>query len=231
MNSKNIYITNQKPRNLNKRTFSMLLTTFVLLAVLCSCGSQGGRGKSLREHGLDVVSLMEEMVKNDDYGKLFLSSDDLEAIRKKIAGGDYTSPENVYEISIPSFQEVFSYLGEADAIASLPDSLKKYLDSKSSSTLLNQLNAQEGVAPLAVASVYAAGKTFAAGKQKEDTVYLYTFRDGYPIAVSFTSGEDGTMTASGLFLINEAYHGASPEQLESLLSGYHTSCTVRLLEE
>ena len=209
----------------------MLLAALMLLVLLCSCGTQSSSKKSLREHGMEVISLMEEMVKSDDYGKLFLSSGDLETIREKLAAGDYASPENVYEISIPSIQEVFSYMGEDEALTALPDSLKKYLNTKSASALLNQVNSQQGVAPLAVASVYAAGKTFVAGDQKENIVYLYTFRNGYPIAVSFIAGEDDTMTAYGLFLINESLQNASMEQLDSIFGDLNASFTVKLLED
>lgn len=58
-------------------------------------------------------------------------------------------------------------MGDDEALTALPDSLKKYLNTKSASALLNQVNSQQGVAPLAAAFVYAAGKTFMAGDQEK----------------------------------------------------------------
>ena len=48
--------------NMTKRTLlTMILLTMVLQIALSGCAGSGGRGKSLYEHGLDVVALMDEI--------------------------------------------------------------------------------------------------------------------------------------------------------------------------
>ena len=49
-------------------------------------------GKKLRKHGIDLVKIMEEMVKNNEYGKLTGSGNNtLEKIRIQLAAGNYTA--------------------------------------------------------------------------------------------------------------------------------------------
>ena len=57
-----------------------ILTTTMILAMMLTCmgcGVQKTDGKSLREQGMDIIQVMEEMVKSEDYGNLMSDSADL----------------------------------------------------------------------------------------------------------------------------------------------------------
>ena len=195
-----------------------ILTTTMILAMMLTCmgcGVQKTDGKSLREQGMDIIQVMEEMVKSEDYGNLMSDSADLAEIRRQLAAGDYTSPAAVYVMSGPS---------SADA-------LKKQLDSKSATALASQLNAMKGTAALAGTSLYTAGKTFVSDELTENAIYLYTFQNGYPIVVAFTAGEDHAVTAQGTFILWEDIEGESMEFLRNLLQEFGVSDTLRQLPE
>lgn len=89
----NLEYSGKEPKmNKTKRTLlTMILLTMVLQIALSGCAGSGGGGKSLYEHGLDVVALMDEMV-NSSYGSLLSDAADIEKMRQTLAAGDYTAP-------------------------------------------------------------------------------------------------------------------------------------------
>ena len=228
----NLEYSGKEPKmNMTKRTLlTMILLTMVLQIALSGCAGSGGRGKSLYEHGLDVVALMDEMV-NSSYGSLLSDAADIEKMRQTLAAGDYTAPQAVYEMEIPTVGDMFAY-AEVDAVtASFSDSLKKLLDNRSAASLVTLINSQSGAAALAASSVYTAAKTFVSSETEEGILYLYTFQDGNPIAVVFTTGEDGTVTATGTFLMAEGFDAASAEQLQALFREAGFPGAMRLLPD
>ena len=194
----------------------IMVPIIMLIIALSGCTGPANGGKSLYEHGMDVVMLMDEMVSSSSYGSLMSSSEEIEQMRLMLAAGDYAAPQAVYEMEIPTVGDMFAY-AEVDAVtASFSDSLKKLLDNRSAASLVTMINSQSGVAALAASSVYTAAKTFVSSETEEGILYLYTFQDGNPIAVVFTTGEDGTVTATGTFLMAEGFDAASAEQLQAL---------------
>ena len=54
-----------------------------------------------------------------------------------------------------------------------------------------------------IANYLAEQLDMSADEITADTIYLYTFENAVPVAVSFTVGEGNTISASGTFLIAE----------------------------
>lgn len=216
----------------SKRNCILAMTMALAMMFTCmGCGVQKTDGKSLREQGMDIIQVMEEMVKSEDYGNLMSNSADLAEIRRQLAAGDYTSPAAVYEMSVPSIWSILALAGESEDSYDFSNALKKQLDSKSASALASQLNAMKGTAALAGTSLYTAGKTFVSDELTENIIYLYTFQNGYPIAVAFTAGEDHAVTAQGTFILWEDIEGESMEFLRNLLKEFGISDTLRQLPE
>lgn len=214
-----------------KNCILAMTLTLAMMLTCVGCGTQKTAEKSLREQGMDIIKVMEEMVKSEDYGSLMSGSADLEEIRLQLAAGDYTSPAAVYEISVPTIWSILALAGESEDSYDFSDTLKKQLDIKSASALTGQLNAMKGTVALAGTSLYTAGKTFVSDELTENTIYLYTFQNGYPIAVVFTAGEDHAVTAQGTFILWEDIDGESMEFLQNLLKEFGISDTLRLLPE
>lgn len=208
----------------------IFIITLMLILTLSGCAEQKSDGKSLYEHGMDVVALMEEMVNSSDYGNLVGNAEPIEELRLEIAAGDYTAPQAVYEVDFPAMGDVLA-LGDITILDGFSDSLKKQLDNRSASAFVNLINSWNGVAALATASVYTAGKTFVSSETDENVFYVYTFQNGYPIAVVFTVGEDGAVSATGTFLMLEGFDAESAELLQSMLNRAGFSGGVRLLPE
>ena len=209
----------------------IILLIMLLLIALSGCAGSGNSRKSLYEHGMDVIALMEEMVGSSSYGSLMSSAAEIEQIRQTLAGGDYAAPQAVYEIEVPTMGDILAYAESEVTTESFSDSLNKLLDNRSASSLINLINSRSGTAALATSSVYTASKTFVSSGTKESTIYLYTFQNGNPIAVVFTTGEDSTVTATGTFLIADGFDAASVEQLQALFREAGFPGAIRLLPD
>lgn len=207
----------------------IILLIMILLIALSGCAGPGNSRKSLYEHGMDVIALMEEMVGSSSYGSLMSSAAEIEQIRQTLADGDYAAPQTVYEIEFPTLGDILTYAESEVTTESFSDSLNKLLDNRSASSLINLINSRSGTAALATSSVYTASKTFVSSGTKESTIYLYTFQNGNPIAVVFTTGEDSTVTATGTFLMADGFDAASVEQLQALFREAGFPGAIRLL--
>jgi hypothetical protein len=93
-------------------------------------------------------------------------------------------------------------------------------------SIINIANARGGSTALAAASICTAGKTFVSDEITADTIYLYTFENAVPVAVSFTVGEGNTISASGTFLIAEELNTGSPESIKEFFSEIDLSVEV-----
>ena len=137
----------------------------------------------------------------------------------------------MYELTFPSMWKLLSELGEYDTLDGLPDSLKDLLDARSASLLLTQMNALTGTNALALSSLYTAEKIFVSSALEENTIYLYLFDSGYPIAVSFQCGEDHAVKATAMFLLTDGINADSIDQMKEVLMLFAPDCRIRLLEE
>lgn len=208
-----------------------ILLAMMLLIALSGCAVPGNSGKSLYEHGMDVILLMEEMVDSSSYGSLMSGAAEIEQMRQTLATGDYAAPQAVYEIEVPTLGDMLAYAESDTVTESFSDSLKKLLDNRSASSLVSLINSRSGTAALATSSVYTASKTFVNSETKESTIYLYTFQNSNPIAVVFTTGEDSTVTATGTFLMADGFDAASVEQLQALFQEAGFPGAIRLLPD
>ena len=86
----------------NRRIAAVTLALLLVLS-LCACGGQSGNttsGKTLLEHGLDVVATMDEMAGSDEYINFYTGSKEMAEIVKDIGKGDHSAPVAVYKITI-----------------------------------------------------------------------------------------------------------------------------------
>ena len=208
---------------------SMIAVLTILATMLCACGGssaansngkEAAADKSLEQHGMDVISLMDEMLRSDEYLSMMTSATEFQEIVEEMRSGDYTEPENVYKISIPedTLGTMMATLGEDTGVLDgMSDTLYDTLNKKVTAGMINQINAQSGVTYLALTSIFTAGKTFVNDEMEQDFMYLYTFENGYPIFVTFTMGEGGAVTASGSFFMNKEMSFESVTDVESLL--------------
>ena len=199
-----------------KRMYAAILA-LTMTFVLCACGGQSGSttssGKTLLEHGLDVVATMDEMAGSDEYINFYTGSKDMAEIVKDIGKGDHSAPIAVYKITIDKeAMEAWDMLG---GLEGLSENLKTAMRQKAfGAALITQINAQNGASTLAATTVCSAGKTFVSTEEDGDAIYLYVYENACPAAVSFVKGEDNSVSASGTFIINDGFDANSPESLQ-----------------
>lgn len=174
-----------------KKCMTIVLAVLVTL-VLCGCSNAAPKESSLYAQGLDVANLVVQAAQSDAYLDQLSGNASLREILEDAAQGDYSSPKAVYELRFSSLPV------ETDT---LPEPLATALHQQLLPTMISQLNAAAGAETLAAASVCTMSKTFVSSDATDDTLYLYQYEAGFPIAVIFTPGEGGAVSAKGCFLL------------------------------
>lgn len=202
-----------------RRTWQIVIILSVVMALtLPSCSKSTATGRSLQQHGLDLVHLMAEMASSETYLQLTATPDELEEILVRAGGGDYSQPAAVYQIALSRESPLLDTM-LAGTGGSLAQPLKDHLATRAQASMASRINAQAGARTLAAASLCSAGKTFVHPQLTEATSYLYTFEQGLPALVSFIPGEDGSVSASGSFIFSrEMTDRASLQQLRDSMA-------------
>lgn len=202
-----------------KKCLSVLLTLIMLVSVsACGNGSKGS-GKTLYEQGLDVASLMVEATRTEKYVEIYSSSSELGKMIKEIGEGDYETLEAVYAITIDD--EKFRGILEVDNYNEISERLQAALRNRMFGSLITQINGMGGTEELAVSSICTHGKTFVDDSITDNTIYLYVYEDALPIAVTFTVGEDGAVSASGTFIMYDGFSCGSVEEVEESFRAFN----------
>ena len=205
-----------------KKLFSVLLT-LVMTISLCACGGTGASGsntsdKSLYEQGLGVISLMAEAAQAEEYVGAYTGNPEIMRIIQNVGAGDYTTPKAVYSLSVND-EVLLSMLG-LENLNGISAELKDNLLSRSFGSLITQINGYAGVNNLAASSVLTLGKSFVDSTLAEDVIYIYTFENAFPVAVTFTVGENGAVSAGGNFIMYEDFTCGSAAEVQEFFSEF-----------
>lgn len=206
------------------KSIRTLLTGLVIIVALamilslsaCSSNQNHAETKSLYAQGLDVVGLMSEMAGTNGYADIYTGNSEIKTVIQNIASGDYSAPQTVYAISIED--ENLAAMAELEQMDQVSEELKNLLMQKVFGSLMTQINGMSGVEKLAASSVCTAGKTFVNENADHDVIYLYTYENATPVAVTFTIGEDQTVSASGVFVMYDGFTCGSTDEIKSFFS-------------
>lgn len=208
-----------------------LICTLVALIMTISLGACGGTGasgsntsdKSLYEQGLGVISLMAEAAQAEEYVGAYTGNPEIMEIIQNVGAGDYTTPKAVYSLSVND-EVLLSMLG-LENLNGISAELKDNLLSRSFGSLITQINGYAGVNNLAASSVLTLGKSFVDSTLAEDVIYIYTFENALPVAVSFTVGENGSVSAGGNFIMYEEFTCGSVAEVQEFFSEFGAEVT------
>jgi len=195
------------------RAAALLLA--LAMALLAGCGQKAqAPGKSLKEQGQELVSLMGEMAASGDYVSFYTDADEMRELLSAAGEGDFSSPKAVYSIRFPdsALGGLLSLVG-MNSLDGLSGELRANVKARMMSALPSQVNAMGGADVLAAASLCTASKTFLNGEVSENVIYLYVYEDAVPAAVTFLPGEDGAVSATGMLIL---YDGFQAEDMETL---------------
>lgn len=197
-----------------KKAAAIVLGAIMVLS-LYACGreTKETEEKSLYDQGLDVVRIMWEMTQSDEYVSMVTGNGEIQTMIQDIAAGDYGAPRRAYSISVS--KEILFTLAGLDSLDGMSQEFQKFLDQRAVSSLTSLINARGGVEVLAAANACAAQKTFVNREAEENVIYLYTFEDAAPAAVTFTVGEDHSVAANGIFIIYDGFSCDSAEEIKA----------------
>ena len=188
--------------------FICLFLSAVLVAGVSGCTKKENQPleyTSVYEAGLDITYILGEMAASEEYITFFTGDTTIKDVIKRIGEGDYTKPKAVYEIVITD--EMFEALVDTASLEGTTDELKNNLTDRVRASFITQLNGMAGVENLAASSICTAGKTFI-NPVADDTILVYTYENGYPIAVTFATEYDGSASASGTFIMIDNFDTA-----------------------
>lgn len=214
----------------------------ILTLILCSCTTKNGSGniegnhnldnKSLYDHGFEVISLLVEMIGNEEYREAMNNSTELQDIAGKIQDGDYSTPKTVYQVTITEDEQNKLLAMNNINQENLTDTLGNYMKKKMLVNVINLLNVQYGTSYLAASSIYTAEKYFVCNEMSEDVIYIYTYESGFPIIITFVTGDDGIVIAKGTFIFDEQFDVTTEQDVKDYLSEkiYLTDCEVEQIQ-
>lgn len=199
-----------------KQTVKLILPTLGAFLLLGAYSGTNSLSSTLYQQGLSTVSVMEEMAENEDWVNLFSSNQNLASILSAVGDGDYSHPKAVYQIRLSD--GTISHLTRNADLEALSDTLQAYLRATVQSSIATQINAKGGADALAAASVCTASRIFSCEGLHENLLYLYTYENAAPAMVSFLVGEDGTVSATGLFILYDGFPTGSAAEIQQFLS-------------
>ena len=196
------------------------ITTILLLTVLAfvsGCGSAAEDvSKALYEQGLEITQRMDELASSKAYAEAMSASAELMEAVSAMGSGDYSSPAAAYRITL-SKDAIPLLLGQADL--SLSEELDEWVKGRAYFALPNMLVSRSGAAQLAAANVISYSYSFSCEGLDSPTLILYQYDGAYSAAVSFRPSQDGTVSASALFIPNDGLftEAHAPAELSALL--------------
>lgn len=221
-----------------KKSIKIVLKTLVCIVIivlvisLSACGNNGSNveTKTLYEQGLEIVQLMVEMTRTEGYVDLLTGSNEIKSVIQNIGEGDYTTPKAVYAISATdeNFITMFMTMAGLNNLDNVSDELKSFITQKAIGSLMTQVNGMSGVENLAASSVCTVGKTFVNENVNENVIYLYTYDNAAPVAVTFIVGEDHAISASGVFVLYDGFSCGSADEIKSF--SFFRGTTVEVTE-
>ena len=193
-----------------KQAVKLILPTLGAFLLLGAYSGTNSLSSALYQEGLSTVSVMEEMAENEDWVNLFSSNQNLASILSAVGDGDYSHPKAVYQIRL------------SDAFS---DTLQAYLRATVQSSIAAQINAKGGADALAAASACTASRIFFCDDLHENLLYLYTYENAAPAMISFLVGEDGAVSATGLFILYNGFPTGSAAEIQQFLSSLNVEVT------
>ena len=205
---------------MKRRRTKSFIAVIALAAVLglSACESKVSNSKptSLYSQGLEVVQLMSEMVESEAYININTGDSAIKSIIQELSNGDYSIPKAVYSISVSD--ESLLAMTELDTLDGASDNLREFVLKRLFGSLMTQLNAMSGVENLAASSICTASKTFVDENVNGNAIYLYTYDDAVPIAVTFIVGDNNSVSTNGVFLTNDEFNFNSADEVKALFN-------------
>lgn len=201
---------------MKKKIVFVLVLSMLLALSACGIASEKKDSKSLYAHGLDVIDMLSEMTRSENYIGIYTANSEIKDIILELGKHTYETPSAVYAITVP--KDTLTGMAELSNLEGASEELKNYLLQRVMASLMSQINAMSGVENLAASSVCTVGKTFVSENATENVIYIYVYEGTVPVAVTFTLGEDHTVSATGTFIFYDGFTYGSAEEIRNVFS-------------
>jgi len=207
-----------------KKTIAFVLVLTIILGLAaCGAAKEVKESKALYAHGLEVVSMLSEMTRSENFIGIYTANSEIKDIILTLGENSYEQPDAVYAITVP--EDTLTGMAELSNLEGASQELKIYLMQRVMASLMSQINAMSGVENLAASSVCTVGKTFVSENATENVIYIYVYEGTAPVAVTFTLGEDHTVSATGTFIFYDGFTCGSAEEIQSVFSDIAVNVT------
>ena len=196
-----------------KKTIAFVLVLTIILGLAaCGAANEAKESKSLYAHGLEVVSMLSEMTRSENFIGIYTANSEIKDIILALGENSFEQPDAVYAITVP--EDTLTGMAELSNLEGASEGLKSYLMQRVMASLMSQINAMSGVENLAASSVCTVGKTFVSENATENVIYLYVYEGTAPVAVTFTLDEDHTVSATGTFIFYDGFTYGSSDEIQ-----------------
>lgn len=199
------------------RYLAAILCLTMLLPMGAALAAEEPEEKSLYAQGLEIIALMVEMAQSEEIIGAYTANEEVQSAAQSIAESDFSQPKAVY--SIASLEQCLSELTDLLPLGDISEELREVITKRAIGSIMSMLNGMGGVDMILVASVCTVSKAFVNTDAAEDIIYIYTFENAVPVAVTFITGEDGAVYATGTFILNEDFTCGSVQELEDAFEG------------
>ena len=197
-----------------KKALLAITIVFCAMTVFAKPKAKGQKA-TLLEQGLSLAALMREKANSSDYRAILLGANgDLDEKVRELGAGNVSKPTAVYRLSGDFFFLVDMMGLEVSESVNLSPALKRDIAERLiSGFAVMWTGKMTGALSVAAASVLQSQSTFVSDELSENCAYIYTFAEGYPVAVSFTKGDGGAVLANASYVVDDDF----PASLEAML--------------
>ncbi len=198
-----------------KKALLAITIVFCAMTVFAKPKAKGQKA-TLLEQGLSLAALMREKANSSDYRAILLGANgDLDEKVRELGAGDVSKPTAVYRLSGDFFFLVDMMGLEVSESVNLSPALKRDIAERLiSGFAVMWTGKMTGELSVAAASVLQSQSTFVSDELSENCAYIYTFAEGYPVAVSFIKGDGGAVLADASYVVDEDFIPSLGEMLD-----------------
>ena len=209
-----------------RRTLRAVPAVLLLISLIMPAAAGGTEKPDYYGIGLETVAVLDEMMNSSDYLDMILPGESYRnAIDTTFNTGDYDAPVSVYRLTREDpWEWIKTRITEAERekLEALSPALQEQVRLRISGSgyLFNQINARKGTEALAVSSALQAVQDRPELEIEETVYYLFIFRQGVPVLVTYSRH-----CASGMFAALEKEETESPEALQAFLKDFGLEAT------
>lgn len=214
------------------RKTTCLLVLILCLGAITGCAKESGTDEvteqeevkksspSIGQHCSDLIRLLSEKVHSDTYVELMTTSSLTKSDAfAKLREGNYDAPEKIYKITFTKKDmKLLCELAnvDQDAFDNMSKELKEAMQGQMFASYMTVLTSKTaGAERLALQSLFTAQKLFVAEEKNLSCIYLYAYKDAYPVAIYVGGAEDGATQASASFVLIDDFKADTEEDVIS----------------